>query len=148
MKIYSSALIFFRFGASPYSHGMAFIAQISLGVDEPTRAAAFWAAALGYVPRAPRWEGDDWLVVEPPAGVSGAAIAMDISESPVQAQPRIHLDLQAGEAGLEAEVERLVGLGASRVDWPHYPDPARRHPQEPPFVVLADTEGNRFCVSA
>jgi hypothetical protein len=38
-----------------------------------------------------------------------------------------------------AEVERLVSLGAERVDWDLYPE-------DPDFVVLADTEGNRFCV--
>ncbi|MEU4694084.1 VOC family protein [Actinoplanes sp. NPDC023714] len=121
---------------------MAFIAQISLGVGEPERAAAFWSGALGYVRRAPRWDGDDWIVLEPPAGVEGAPIAMDQSESRVEEYPRIHLDLRAGPDGLEAEVERLVGLGAGRVDWPH-----RAGPGEPEFVVLTDTEGNRFCVA-
>ncbi|WP_255459400.1 VOC family protein [Nocardiopsis sp. FR6] len=38
-----------------------------------------------------------------------------------------------------AEVERLVALGARRVAWDSYPP-------DPDFVVLADTEGNVFCV--
>ena len=38
-----------------------------------------------------------------------------------------------------AEVERLISLGAERVDWDLYPE-------DPDFIVLADTEGNRFCV--
>ena len=38
-----------------------------------------------------------------------------------------------------AEIERLVGLGATRVPWDSYPT-------DPDFVVLADPEGNRFCV--
>ncbi|MDI6103704.1 VOC family protein [Actinoplanes sp. NEAU-A12] len=126
---------------------MAVIAQISLGVADCERAGAFWLQALGYVRRPPRWDGDDWIVIEPPPGVTGAAIAMDTSESPAEDHPRIHLDLQAGERGLDAEVERLLALGAQRVDWPHYPQPGDRHPDEPPFVVLADPEGNRFCVS-
>jgi hypothetical protein len=37
------------------------------------------------------------------------------------------------------EVERLVGLGAVRVRWDLYPD-------DPDFIVLADPEGNLFCV--
>jgi catechol 2,3-dioxygenase-like lactoylglutathione lyase family enzyme len=37
------------------------------------------------------------------------------------------------------EVERLIALGAERVDWDLYPE-------DPDFVVLADPEGNRFCV--
>ena len=52
----------------------------------------------------------------------------------------MHLDLYAdGPAAQAAEVERLVGLGAARVDWDLYP-------ADPDFVVLADTEGNRFCI--
>lgn len=39
------------------------------------------------------------------------------------------------------EVERLLVLGASPVDWPHYPDGAD-------FVVLADPKAKRFCVIA
>lgn len=38
-----------------------------------------------------------------------------------------------------AEVERLVVLGARRVDWDRYP-------ADPDFVVLADPDGNRFCI--
>jgi catechol 2,3-dioxygenase-like lactoylglutathione lyase family enzyme len=127
---------------------MAMIAQISLGVDDPDRAGAFWIRALGYVRRPPRWPGDDWIVIEPPAGVAGAAIAMDTSGSPAEEFPRVHLDLRDESGDLDAEVDRLLRLGARRVDWPHYPGPGERHPDEPPYVVLADPEGNRFCVAA
>jgi Glyoxalase-like domain len=52
----------------------------------------------------------------------------------------VHLDLYAGDAADQAaEIERLVALGATRVDWDRYPE-------NPDFVVMADTEGNRFCV--
>jgi Glyoxalase-like domain len=55
-------------------------------------------------------------------------------------EDRTHLDLSAADAReQQAEVERLISLGAHRVeDWV-YPDDAD-------FVVLADTEGNLFCV--
>jgi hypothetical protein len=61
------------------------------------------------------------------------------SETPVQERPRVHLDLYADDQA--AEVERLLRLGATRVDWPDYPP-------DPDFVVLADPDGNRFCVIA
>nr|WP_249123904.1 VOC family protein [Saccharopolyspora erythraea] len=62
------------------------------------------------------------------------------SESPAEARPRIHLDLLVDTTEeQEAEVERLVALGASRVDWGLYPP-------NPDFVVLADPDGNVFCV--
>ncbi|GGM27424.1 MULTISPECIES: VOC family protein [Micromonospora] len=124
---------------------MSLIDQISVGVADCARAAAFWGAALGYVRRPPRYPGDDWIVLEPPPGTPGTALAMDLSESPVPAYPRLHLDLNAGEVDLDEEVERLLGLGASRVDWAHYP--AEPEPGVQPYVVLADPEGNRFCVS-
>jgi predicted enzyme related to lactoylglutathione lyase len=123
---------------------MTTMKRISLGVNDDERAAAFWEQALGYVRQPPRFEGDDWIVLEPPPGASGAAIAMDVSETPVREFPRIHFDLDAGERDLDEEVKRLVGLGAQHVDWPYYPDTPP--PGGKPYVVLADTEGNRFCV--
>ncbi|MEU1949831.1 VOC family protein, partial [Streptomyces sp. NPDC020125] len=62
------------------------------------------------------------------------------SETPVQGRPRVHLDLYAGDAADQAtEVERLMSLGARRVRWELYPPNAD-------FIVLADPDGNRFCV--
>lgn len=110
---------------------------VVIGVEDVLRAASFWGAALGYEPRGGVVDAD-WAVLEPPGG--GPGLALDRSRSPVQDQPRIHLDLYAGHpTDAAAEIERLIGLGATRVDWPHYPKDAG-------FVVLADTEGNRFCV--
>ncbi|MGW0603465.1 VOC family protein [Streptomyces sp. NPDC002644] len=123
---------------------MATIKQVSLGVDDDRRAGEFWRRALGYVRRPPRFEGDEWIVLEPPPGEPGAALALDTSESPAERFPRIHLDLDAGERDLDEEVDRLVALGARRVDWPYYPDVLP--PGALPYVVLADPEGNRFCV--
>ena len=90
----------------------------------------FWSQALGYVPAEGRAR-DDWTVLVPADG-RAAPLALDRSESPVQEHPRVHLDLFAGDAADQAaEVERLVTLGAERVDWDLYPD-------DPDFVVLAD----------
>ncbi|MBB3049236.1 putative enzyme related to lactoylglutathione lyase [Prauserella isguenensis] len=117
---------------------MLHIGTIVVGASEVRRAAAFWSAALDYAPRDGVLD-DDFVVLTPRAGHS-PGVAVDSSESPVQEHPRVHLDLYASDADeQEAEVERLVSLGASRVDWDLYPD-------DPDFVVLADTEGNRFCV--
>jgi catechol 2,3-dioxygenase-like lactoylglutathione lyase family enzyme len=127
-----------------YCAGMTSIKQVSLGVHDDKRAGQFWQQALGYVRRPPRFEGDDWIVLEPPSGERGVAIAMDTSESPAQEFPRVHFDLDAGDRDLDEEVERLVALGAQRVDWQHYPESLSLG--ERPYVVLADPEGNRFCV--
>jgi hypothetical protein len=76
------------------------------------------------------------LILEPKKG-DGARLALMRSETPVQIHPRFHLDLWADDP--EAEVQRLLEFGAERVDWELYPDKAD-------FTVLADPEGNRFCV--
>src|SRR5690606_9207342 len=49
---------------------------------------------------------------------------------------RHHLDLYATDQA--GQVERLIGLGAIRVDW--------RYPPDADYVVLADPDGNNFCV--
>ena len=115
------------------------VGPVVLGATDVRRAADFWSRALGYVPR-DGVEEDRWVVLVPPAGEPGTPVALMRSDTPVQEHPRVHVDLYAGDAADQAaEVERLVGLGASHVDWDLYPD-------DPDFVVLADTEGNRFCV--
>jgi hypothetical protein len=115
------------------------IETIVLGVDDVRRAVGFWTWALGYVPRGGEVR-DDWTVLEPVGGAPGTALALDLSVSPVQEHPRVHFDLYARDtADQAAEVERLIGLGAIRVDWDLYPE-------DPDFVVLSDPDGNRFCV--
>ncbi|WP_327730699.1 VOC family protein [Streptomyces sp. NBC_00487] len=113
------------------------IGSVVMGASDVRRAAAFWTKALGYVPR--EEPEDDWVVLVHPRG-TGAQLSLGRSETPVQERPRVHLDLYAGNAEEQAaEVERLLDLGATRVDWDDYPEGAD-------FVVLADPEGNRFCV--
>ena len=113
---------------------MLTIGTIVLGVNDVAAATKFWNDALGYVPRE---AGDDtWVTLVPSSG-PGAELSLMLSETPVQHHPRIHLDLYADDQS--AEVERLVSLGAQRVDWDLYPD-------DPDFVVLEDPDGNRFCV--
>lgn len=110
------------------------IGTVVMGASDVARAAAFWKAALGYVEREPA--GDDWVVLVPAEG-PGTGLALGRSDSPVQEVPRVHLDLYTDEQ--DAEVARLLALGAAEVDWELYPE-------DPDFVVLADPEGNRFCV--
>lgn len=107
------------------------IGSIVWGVRDMARATAFWTAALDYLPReAP---DEDWVVLIPRGGV-GVQLALKLVTSP--AARRHHLDLYAEDQA--AEVTRLLALGASRVDWRYEPDAD--------YVVLADPDGNRFCV--
>jgi catechol 2,3-dioxygenase-like lactoylglutathione lyase family enzyme len=114
------------------------IGVVALGVTDVRRAAEFWCGALGYELRTDGFGG--WATVLTPRVGSGTKIALQRSQSPPQHHPRLHLDLHVGDAAEQAaEVARLVSLGAERVDWDSYPD-------DPDFVVLADPDGNRFCI--
>jgi predicted enzyme related to lactoylglutathione lyase len=109
-----------------------------LGTTDMGRASDFWPRALGYVVSAGRAEAR-WTELVPASGY-GAALAFQYSETPVQEHPRSHIDLSVADAAEQAaEADRLVLLGAERVDWDLYP-------ADPDFVVLADPDGNRFCV--
>jgi catechol 2,3-dioxygenase-like lactoylglutathione lyase family enzyme len=115
------------------------IGSVVVNVSDVRAAARFWSAALDYVPRYP--VEDDWAILRPRrGGAYGVApnLSLNLGETRPDAVPHVHLDLYARDQ--EAEVERLVGLGARRVhDWPY--------PEEPhDYVVLEDPDGNRFCV--
>jgi catechol 2,3-dioxygenase-like lactoylglutathione lyase family enzyme len=109
------------------------IGSIVWGVRDVPRAIDFWCAALDYHPL--REPGDDWAILVPRSG-PGPQMAIMLVTSDAESHQRHHLDLYAGDQ--KAEVERLLSLGASRADWA-YPDDAD-------YVVLADPDGNSFCV--
>jgi catechol 2,3-dioxygenase-like lactoylglutathione lyase family enzyme len=118
---------------------MLSIGTVVMGVGDLRRASDFWTRALNYVPRREITAEDDFAILVPVVG-DGAHLALDLSETPAQPHPRVHLDLYAGDAADQAsEIERLVSLGATLIDWDRYPE-------DPDFIVLADPEGNRFCV--
>jgi catechol 2,3-dioxygenase-like lactoylglutathione lyase family enzyme len=109
-----------------------------IGVSDLPRAVAFWTAALHLV-ETDEWATDNWRTLLHANG-SGRALGLMISESPAEPYPRVHLDLVVDTAAeQEAEVARLRELGAQDVAWDRYPP-------KPDFVVLADPDGNRFCV--
>jgi Glyoxalase-like domain len=114
---------------------------VHLVVDaaDPPDLARFWAAALG-------WEiadeEPDEVVVEPggyryPDPAALPLVFVPVPE-PKTGKNRVHLDLAtASLAHQAAEVERLLGLGAR---------PADIGQGDVPWQVLADPEGNEFCV--
>jgi len=117
----------------------SFLGSTVLNVADLQRASGFWRGVLGYVPHP---QNPDFLVPpgwNPPSDsrrdhAAGVHLHLDTTD-------QAHLDLWV-ESGttLDAEVRRLVALGARRVQW-EYADGAQH-------VVLADTEGNLFCVCA
>ncbi|MEQ3548898.1 VOC family protein [Pseudonocardia nematodicida] len=108
-----------------------------IGVTDLDRAAAFWSAAL-HLTVSGEWASDGWRTLAGPDG--GRVLGLMRSVSPPEPRPRIHLDLLVDTTDEQrAEVERLLALGATDPGWEDYP-------AEPDFVVLADPDGNVFCV--
>ncbi|NKX87139.1 VOC family protein [Nocardia coubleae] len=147
--------------------------QITFDAHDPRALSIFWREVLGYVHPGPPGvelpEGADPLAawdefltrigvpaedrnsrsaIEDPDGEGPRVFFQRVPEDKV-AKNRVHLDVRAapglqGEqrmTALEAECERLVALGATRL---------RRFEPEPPmsagFIVMADPEGNEFCL--
>jgi catechol 2,3-dioxygenase-like lactoylglutathione lyase family enzyme len=115
------------------------LGTVVLGADDVDRAVLFWSEVLGYKPVHFPDDANSFTILVPPSG-EGTRVALQRAETAVQEHPRVHLDLIVDSAAeQEAEISRLVGLGATQVSWDLYPP-------DPDFVVLADREGNRFCI--
>jgi hypothetical protein len=110
------------------------VGSIVLRVDDLKRQMAFWTAALDYVPR--EGDGDDFALLRPRNGI-GPNLSLDRVRSTLQIPPRIHLDLYTEDQS--GQVKRLIALGATEVHWD-------KRPPDADYVILADPEGNRFCV--
>jgi predicted enzyme related to lactoylglutathione lyase len=113
------------------------IQSLSVDAADPRALATFWEAALGWRRTS---EDDEEVVLEPPAGSPQDGVAPDLLFCRVGddrvVKNRLHLDLRPVDQA--AEVARLEGLGATRADVGQGP--------EVTWVVLADPEGNEFCV--
>ena len=110
-----------------------------LAVDchDPSVVATFWQSALGW--RRTHEDAQD-VILEPPEGSPQDGVAPDLLfqrvPDPTPGKNRLHLDLRPADQ--DAEVERLISLGAKRVSIGQGPDVS--------WVVMADPEGNEFCV--
>ncbi len=127
---------------------MARLADVVVDCVHPAVVARFWAEALDGYAVAPYDdaelerlrsigvddpEDDPTVLVEGPPGAPRVWFQL-VPEAKV-VKNRVHLDLHTDE--LDAEVARLIGLGA-RVLWP----------ERDGLVVMADVEGNEFCVTS
>ena len=106
---------------------------------DPEPVATFWAAALGW--RRTHVSGDGGeIVLEPPVGSAEDGVAPDLLfirvPDPTPGKNRLHLDLRPLDQA--TEIARLEGLGATRSDVGRGVDST--------WVVMADVEGNEFCV--
>ncbi len=137
--------------------------QITIDCADPRALSLFWNDVLGYELPAPPPGFDSWdafsetlpeekrnmaSASQDPDGAGPRLFFQRVPEGK-SVKNRLHLDVRAAPglagdermAALEAECERLVALGATRVE---------RHEPSPPMasghIVMADPEGNEFCL--
>jgi hypothetical protein len=106
--------------------------QIVVDCQDPARLARWWAEALGY--QVVFEEPDEVEIRRGPDALPGLLFAINADAKTTK--NRLHIDLRPDDQ--EAEVERLVDMGARPADVGQSGDE--------PWVVLADPEGNEFCV--
>jgi predicted enzyme related to lactoylglutathione lyase len=104
------------------------------GHDLPALA-RFWTQALGWQILSER---EREIVIGTDENAPVGICFMPVTD-PKTVKNRVHLDLQPQDRSRDAEVERLLALGATLVD-------DRRTPDGRGWAVLADPEGNEFCV--
>ena len=109
----------------------------NLDCIDPDRVAGFWEVALGW---RRTYATDEEVVLEPPVGSAQDGVAPDLVFLRVPdrkiVKNRWHTDLRPTDQ--TAEVARLEALGATRVDVGQGDGVS--------WVVMADPEGNEFCV--
>jgi Glyoxalase-like domain len=114
------------------------IRSITVDCADPYRQALFWSEVTGWPedPGDPNNPGDPEGRIVSTHGIS--LLFIPVPEGKV-VKNRMHLDLMPTGRSRDEEVVRLLGIGASLVD-------DQRRPDGTGFVVMADPEGNEFCV--
>ncbi len=107
------------------------IGAIVWGVLDIERSVTFWSEALNY--QLERELDVDFAILVPK---EGDGVQLSLNKVTSLKPKRHHLDLFTRDQA--REVERLLALGATQVDWNYEP--------HADYVVLADPEGNAFCV--
>jgi predicted enzyme related to lactoylglutathione lyase len=99
----------------------------------------FWAGVLGFSqdPEQPDAPGDEECMIFSPDG-SQRLLFIEVPETK-QVKNRLHLDMMPATGTRDEELARLLALGATIVD-------DLRQPDGTGWVVLADPEGNEFCI--
>ena len=112
----------------------AVLRGIVIDCVDPKRVADFWGAVLGWDVQE---EGGYCWMSASGAPFPDLVLAFVPVPEPKTVKDRIHIDVSPVGCDRDEEVQRLLGLGATRADVGQ---------GEQPWVVLADPEGNEFCV--
>ena len=115
------------------------ISELVIDCADPERLAAFWGEALGYVEYVRDEDGS--IEIGPPgAGFGGPQPTLVLSPTtdPRGGKLPLHIDVNATDRDQDAELERLLALGARHADV--------GQTGEESWYCLADPEGNEFCL--
>ncbi|MFF0729549.1 VOC family protein [Streptomyces sp. NPDC004134] len=115
------------------------ITELVIDTADPERLAVFWSEVLGYVELGR--EDDGTIEIGPPdAGFGGPqpTLVLSANSDPRRGKLPLHIDVNATDRDQDAELERLLALGARRVDI--------GQTGEESWYPLADPEGNEFCL--
>jgi predicted enzyme related to lactoylglutathione lyase len=115
------------------------IHNISFDCHDTYALSGFWSVVLGYARHADDAPGDPEAVLLPPDGDTTPAMFFQQVPEAKTVKNRVHVCLQPAGRTRDQEVERVLGLGAVLVD-------DQRRADGTGWVVLADPEGNEFCV--
>lgn len=107
--------------------------ELIVDANDPQALAGFWSQVLGW--EAVEREGLWWL--KPPVAAVPLIVFVPVPEKK-STKNRVHIDVSPTDRTRDEEVERLLALGATRADVGQGDDVS--------WVVLADPEGNEFCV--
>lgn len=116
------------------------INQVTFDCADPTALAGFWGMVTGFTadPSDPNDPGDDEAWITHPADAGPALFFQRVPEGKT-VKNRLHFDVRPTDGTRDEEVDRILQLGATMVD-------DRRNPDGTGWAVLADPEGNEFCV--
>ena len=120
---------------------MAFIWNITFNCTDPHRLAAFWAEVTGYVEEQ---SSADRVRLAAPDERGVRHLLFRRADEPVAPSTVVHVDLASKD--LTADLAAMVAAGATLVDGGSPGEPVRRGEPGHGWVVLADPEGNQFCV--
>ncbi len=114
------------------------IGELVLACRDPELLARFWCEVLDFVVLGREDDGD--LEIGPREGFGGPqpTIILSRSDGPALGRSRLHIDVNATDRDQDAELERLLALGARPADVGQTGDES--------WHVLADPEGNEFCL--
>ena len=107
--------------------------ELCIDCSDPQRLAEFWSAVLDYkITEA----DDEGVAIQGPEGSGPLVLFIKVPEGKT-VKNRLHIDVSPTDGGQQQEVERILDLGARKIDIGQ---------GDVSWVVMADPEGNEFCL--